>query len=412
MATAQAESRSGFFGWHVVAAAFTYAIFAWGIGFYGLSVFLYAIHDARGWPLSLISAAITAHYLVSAALVACLDDAHRRFGLAATTRGGVLALAAGVLGWGLAAAPWELFVAATLTAIGWSATSSAAINAMLAPWFRRRRGLALSLAFNGASIGGVLFVPLWTVLIGRLGLPGAASAVAAVTLALLWWLAGRYLAPTPESMGLGADGDVASAGACAAAASADPVSRSTLFRHRGFLTLSGAFALGLFSQVGLVAILVSLLVPTLGEGGAAGAVSLTSSCAVLGRLLLGAFIDQLDRRRAAAGNFALQSAGLILLLLGKGSASVLSGCVLFGLGLGNLVSLPPLIAEREFATGDLGRVVALAIAVNQAFFSFAPAVFGALHDFSGGFAAPLMLALALHLTAAALILGGGKRVPV
>jgi cyanate permease len=85
---------------------------------------------------------------------------------------------------------------------------------------------------------------------------------------------------------------------------------------------------------------------------------------------------------------------------------VLLGCALFGLGLGNLISLPPLIAEREFAPVDLGRVVALAIAVNQAFFSVAPGVFGALHDLAGSYAAPLGLALALHLTAAVLILTG------
>jgi cyanate permease len=87
---------------------------------------------------------------------------------------------------------------------------------------------------------------------------------------------------------------------------------------------------------------------------------------------------------------------------------VLLGCVLFGLGLGNLISLPPLIAEREFAPVDLGRVVALAIAVNQAFFSIAPGVFGALHDLAGSYAAPLAMAIALHLAAAALVLMGRR----
>ena len=83
--------------------------------------------------------------------------------------------------------------------------------------------------------------------------------------------------------------------------------------------------------------------------------------------------------------------------------------MLFGLGLGNLISLPPLIAEREFAPADLGRVVALAIAVNQAFFSVAPGVFGVLHDLAGSYAAPLAMALALHLTAAVLVLMGRSR---
>jgi MFS family permease len=402
-----------FFGWRVVGAAFVFAVFAWGVNFYGPSVFLHTIHATRGWPVALISAAITACYLMSAGMVAYLDDAHRRFGLVATTRAGVVAFAAGTLGWALAAAPWQLFVAAALTAAGWSATSSAAINAMLAPWFRRRRGFAISLAFNGASIGGIIFIPLWVALIEHLGFAGAAAVVAGTMIVTLWWLAGRYLRPTPASLGQMPDGDGAGASDAPATASPTlaeaPMSRRELLRQKRFLTMSSAFALGLFSQVGLVPHLVSLLVPVLGEHGAAGAMSLTTICAVAGRLLLGTVIDRADRRLAAAVNFAMQAMGFALLLFGTSATPVLLGCVLFGLGLGNLISLPPLIAEREFSAVDLGRVVALAIAVNQAFFSIAPGVFGALHDLAGNYVAPLAMAIALHLTAAALVLMGRGR---
>jgi MFS family permease len=405
------SSQRGFFGWRVVGTAFVFAVFAWGIAFYGPSVFLHTIHTTRGWPVALISAAITACYLMSAGMVVYLDDAHRRFGLVATTRAGVLAFAAGTLGWALAEAPWQLFVAAALTAAGWSATSSAAINAMLTPWFSRRRGFAISLAFNGASIGGIIFIPLWVALIEQLGFPGAAAVVAGAMLVILWGLAGRYLRPTPAMLGQLPDGDGVGASNADTAAPTPvtaPMSRRELLRHKRFLTMSSAFALGLFSQVGLVPHLVSLLVPVLGEHGAAGAMSLTTICAVVGRLLLGMVIDRADRRVAAAANFAMQAAGFALLLLGASATSMLLGCVLFGLGLGNLISLPPLIAQREFAPVDLGRVVALAIAVNQAFFAVAPGVFGALHDLAGSYAAPLILAITLHLTAAALVLMGRR----
>jgi cyanate permease len=279
---------------------------------------------------------------------------------------------------------------------------------MLSPWFKRRRGVALSLALNGASLGGVVFLPLWVLLIGRLGFARAAALVASATLVVLWWLAGRYLRPSPESLGVAADGAPAASRASDGAVPPPvaPSSRRALLRHRGFLTISAAFSLGLFSQVGLVSQFVSLLAPALGEDGAAGAVSLTTLCAVAGRLLLGTLIDRLDRRRAAAGNFAVQAAGLLLLLAGSSALPLLLGCVLFGIGLGNLVSLPPLIAEREFAPTDLGRVVALVVALNQAVYSFAPAVFGALHDVSGSYRAPLLLAVVLHGLAAMLVLAG------
>ena len=74
-----------FFGWKVVWAAFMIAVFGAGAGFYGPSVFLPALHATRGWPVSVISAAITTHFLLSAIIVIYLPEIHRRISLATMT---------------------------------------------------------------------------------------------------------------------------------------------------------------------------------------------------------------------------------------------------------------------------------------------------------------------------------------
>src|SRR3954471_10980599 len=107
--------RPVFFGWKVVGTAFTVSAFTFGVGYYGPSVFLNVLHQQRGWPVPVISSAITVHFLVSAVLVTRLPDGHRRFGIATVTQAGTLALVIGMVGWSLAAAPWQLFVAATLS---------------------------------------------------------------------------------------------------------------------------------------------------------------------------------------------------------------------------------------------------------------------------------------------------------
>ena len=56
----------GFYGWRVVGAAFVLGVFGWGLGFYGPPVFLSVIREAHGWPLALISTAVTVHFLVGA----------------------------------------------------------------------------------------------------------------------------------------------------------------------------------------------------------------------------------------------------------------------------------------------------------------------------------------------------------
>ena len=83
--------------------------------------------------------------------------------------------------------------------------------------------------------------------------------------------------------------------------------------------------------------------------------------------------------------------------------------MLFGLGVGNLVSLPPLIIQKEFAAGDVGKAVALTVAINQAVFAFAPAVLGVLRDIEDGYALPFVLVAALQLGAAVIVVARRKR---
>src|SRR5437763_562227 len=87
------------FAWKVVWAAFAVAVFSWGVGFYGPSVFLQTLHVERGWPISAISTAISLHFLFSAGLIVYLPEAHRRFGIATVTQAGVALAAAGIFAW-------------------------------------------------------------------------------------------------------------------------------------------------------------------------------------------------------------------------------------------------------------------------------------------------------------------------
>jgi len=402
----QVEARRGIFlGWKVVATAFVVAVFSWGFAFYGSGVFLHALHQDRGWPISVVSAAITTQYVFSAGIVAYLSDIHHRLGIARTTRIGVVLLAFGTVGWALAQEPWELFPLSLVTGAGWAVTSGAAVNAMVSPWFERRRASALSHALNGASVGGVIMTPLWTASIGALGFPAAAVLLSAAMLALVWPLAGLYLRHEPHELGLRPDDAAADMANAKISRPRLPLGRGALFRLPRFLTLSGAFALALFAQVGLLAHLVSMMAPSLGEAGAAAAVSVTTVAAITGRLLMSIVPPEFDRRLASALNLLLQVFGVALLTLGRPLPSFV-GCALFGLAVGNVVSLPPLIAQAEFDRADVLRVVALVTALNQALFAFAPGLFGALRDLTGSYALPLTVAAALQIAAAVLIMLG------
>ncbi|MDX2204478.1 MAG: MFS transporter [Hyphomicrobiaceae bacterium] len=389
--------------WRVVGVAFALAVFAWGVGFYGPSILLQALHAAHGWPISTISAAITAHFLLSAAMVAYLPEAHRRFGLVHVTLAGIAASALGTLAWANAQAPWQLFAAAIVSSAGWAATSGAAINAIVSPWFDRDRPKALSMAFNGASIGGVLFPPLWAVLNSRIGLAATAAVVAAAMVAILAPLVAGIVRAPPAGLGGAPDGSLRRP---EQRVGPGGLSRRELVRDRRFVRISGAFALGLFAQVGLLAHLMTGLGPILGSDGAAWALSLVAASAVAGRTLLAWLLGSRNRRHAAAVNFLVQATGVVLLVQGGGAVPVLAGCVLLGAGVGNLISLPPLIAQQEFQAGDVARVVALLTAVNQAAFACAPAVFGVLRDLAGDYTAAFAVAACAQVAAACIVASG------
>jgi cyanate permease len=115
-----------------------------------------------------------------------------------------------------------------------------------------------------------------------------------------------------------------------------------------------------------------------------------------------------DRRLAAAANLLMEAVGSLLLAFGEGLAPLAAGCVLFGLGVGNLVSLPPLIAQSEVRPADVGTVVALVTAMNQAVFAFAPVSFGWLHDLDDSYIGPFLVAAAAQAVAAAIVAYGRR----
>src|ERR1700738_1484804 len=164
------ETSIRYDGWRIVVVCFLVATFGWGLGFYGQSVYLAELHRLHGWPASLISSGTTFFYLFGALLVAFVSEAIRSFGPRNCLLAGVVAMAAAAVLIGQAAAPWQLYAADAVLAFGWAGTSLGIITNTLGLWFDHKRGMAISLALNGASFGGIIGVPLLAAAIEKLGL--------------------------------------------------------------------------------------------------------------------------------------------------------------------------------------------------------------------------------------------------
>lgn len=380
--------RSRFFGPWVVRAAFVMAMFGWGVGFYGPSIYLAEVIARTGWSLQWVSIAVTVHFLFGALVVASLPRLHVRLGLAPSIVLGAVCTALGVFGWATVVQPWQLLVAALVSGAGWAMTGAVAVNAVVARWYAVQRPSALAKAYNGASIGGAVFSPLWVALIHGLGFPGAAALVGVVMITVIAGLCVTVFAKTPQRMGQTLDGHtVAQAGAGKTSMTERSVlPGNTLWRDRAFVTLAMGMAIGLFAQIGLLAHLFKLLVPTLGAQWAGWLMGGGTACAIVGRAVAARAIGVAgDRRLIAAASYGMQALGSAVLLCAPAGAvwPIVLGVALLGAGIGNATSLPPLIAQTDFAPQDVPRVVALIVAISQGTYAFAPAIFGMLQRPAG-----------------------------
>src|SRR3569623_1626819 len=216
--------------------------------------------------------------------------------------------------------PWQLYLADAVLAFGWAGTSLAMITNTISLWFDHKRGMAISLALNGASFGGIVGVPLLIAAVGYLGFSGAMVAAAGAMLVLLVPVILLVVRQPPARRG----------GRAAAEAPASTEIRKEAMRDVGFLSVTIAFALVLFAQVGFIVHLISFLDPVLGRERAAVAVAVLTAMAVVGRVLFSMVIDRLSQRLASALSFLSQAAALCVVINWHSDYALIAACAVFG----------------------------------------------------------------------------------
>ena len=392
-----------FYGWWIVAACFVIASIAWSLGLFGASVYLHAISEARGWPIGLISTAITCFYLVSAFASPFIGTAINRLGPRAVVRLGALCLGLGVASIGLIDQPWQVYFSFTTLGAGWALLSSTAISTLLAPWFEKHQGRAISTALTGASMGGIAGVPLLMLGIERLGLVPATLTAAAVCLSVLIPLS-FVMRRRPQEMGLVPDG---ARSMSQGSAIAERVwTRTQAAKAWRFRSVVLAFGIAFLVQVGFLTHHVAYMAPTLGSAGASAVVSATAVAAFVGRILLARYVDRLNPRALACGVLAVGATALSALSIAQSTLMIVAASLTYGLTVGNVTTLPSIIVRREFGSVSFGAVYGLAAMAIGLCTAVGPSFYGTLYELSGGYPLPMMIAAALNACAAAIILSG------
>jgi MFS family permease len=396
------ESSPRYDGWRVTAVCFVVAMFCWGFGLYSHGIYLAELQRLFGWSTSLISGATTAYYLLTASLVVFVSDAIVRFGPRRIFLTGTCCLGSAVALLAFVAAPWQLYLVYFIMAVGSAAMHVGAITSVLGLWFDRQRGLAVSLALNGASSGGIFVAPTLIVAIATTGFAAAMVGAAAIMAAVLIpAIAIGIDRPPMRSEATGVFLPHGGSRLETGSATAPPRwTRAEALRSLAFWSVAGPFALALMAQVGFFVHQIAFLEPAIGRTQAGLTVALLTAMAIVGRLALGVSVLRLDLRRVTALSLLSQAAALLAMMQTTNAAVLFVACAIFGLSAGNLVSLPALIIQREFEATSFGTLVGLSTAIGQFIYAFGPGLLGVVRDATGGYGAALALCIMLQLAAA------------
>lgn len=402
---AKAAASTIFYGWWVVLGCGIVAVVGWSLAIFGMGVYIHVLSEVRGLSIGLISTAVTFSFLVNAACLTTIGTATSRFGAKPIILTGAAAMAIALAGLGYFSQAWTIFLMFAILGVGRACLSATTISTTLAPWFERHQGRAVSTALLGASVGGMIATPL---MLGGIALFGVTSAFvlsALISVLLLLPVALWVIKKTPQELGLLPDGG-----------NELPVlpigqSRWTLkgaMTTRHFRTQLLAFALAQAAQIGFLSHHVSIVAPFLGESGASIAVSLAALAAFGGRIALARFADNVDLRLLTGAVMLLAAVSLAYLGLSSSRFSLLLASAMYGLTIGNLTTLAPLLARREIGAPSFGLVFGFISAATAFATAFGPAAYGLLRDMFQSYGPPLMFAAAVNLVAAVIIVWGGR----
>ena len=399
-------------GWRVAVASLIVTMFICGFGLYGHGVYLAALQRLHGWPTALIAGGSTLSFLLSNFLTAFTSDVMNRIGAKAMVLLGIVALSASMIMLAWVSTPWELYLAYIFLALAWFGMGNVLVATVVSFWFVRRRGLAISLAFAGASGGGVVVTPLLVSLVEKFGFPQAMMTMTGIMIVVLVPIVLVWIGPPSEAtkQAMAEQGaEQISASSPSSASEPVAVSRAMLFRQFGFWTISLPLAMAILVQVGFIVHQISIIEPKIGRTGAGLTVSVLTFMSLTGRAMLGFFIDRLDPRVTAAVMLVSQSMALLTLRYADSLPVVMGACAVFGFSIGNVVTMGPMIINREYNTASFATALGLSNAISGTISALGPVVVGFIAAASGDYNMALVACVALQLAAALLVLQRGGR---
>ena len=413
-----------FYGWAVVGGAMCSNAVRQAASVTTLSIFIVPMAGEFGWSRTGISGAVSVGALLGALSAPFIGPLFDRHGSRALLIASALAMSACCVALAGTRGLLWFYVAFGVSRMIFSTPFDLGTSAVAAKWFVRRRALAMSLLTTSIGIGLTILPLAAAVAVAaggwRTGWLALAVIVVVFGVVPQWFL----LVREPEDVGLRPDGDEAApraaggaagvraggsgtAGAGAADAGAAEAAGEVAFTRAQALRtptlwLVMAYTLIVFSiQAG-----VSLhWAPHLVERGISPMITATivgtfSLAIASSSIVFGYAGDRAPVRATLAASAALMALGTMAMGAVSGPSLGYAASVLFGAGVGGILTMPPVALANYFGRAHFGAIRGMALTAQVGAQATGPLLAGVLHDLTGSYAKGLVTFAALSLLAA------------
>ena len=397
-----------FYGWWVVGAFSVTTFMSTGVR-HAVGPFLKPIVADLGLDRASFSAVIALSLFLYGVFMPLAGMALDRFSVRVVASAGTLLLVASLILTAMVRNVWEFAaVYGVLVPLGLAGTGPVIASGIVARWFSRRRGTALSVLGSASMTGMSLLVPAVTWMVLTTGWRTTYVVIAGLILVISLPLCIWVLRDSPESIGLTADGEPRLPGA--PAASVERVSAGEALRTLAFWQLAGSFFTCGFSM----SLLSAHGIPMLTDHGytpmvASWALGVLGGSSIVFTIMLGALSDRFGRRPVLAGIYAGRIAIFTgLFLIRDNPTALMLVAVMGGITLAGTGSMTSALTADIYGRFSVSSIFGLIFLVHQTGSALGSWLAGALFETTGGYGAAFVMACGLLAVAAVVALNIDK----
>jgi len=384
------ENSLRYSGWRIVLACHICVLVGFAAVFiYSFTLMVKPMQHEFGWNREQISRCFTIAALSVAMCSPFVGKLLDRFEPRKLITACMIGLGIGLASMaGLTPRLWQLYITAAFVGVTGSGTYQLGYARVIATWFQRRLGGALSVVVAGSSIGSIVLPSLVQ---GSISLYG-------------WRATYLYLALLPLLLGAPLTWCFVRTSHRSSSTPRQPETGNT-FREalasRGFWLLAIGVCCVSLSENGALA----HLAPMLSDRGlrladAALVTSVLGGSGLAGRLLLGWLLDYLEGSHIAAISLLFAGAGIYLLAHSFNFRSAALGALLAGLGMGCELDLIPYILRRYYGLHSFSTLYGSIYCVFCVAGGVAPLLLGHVFDATGSYTGLLSIFSVLTMIAA------------